>query len=54
LALAALGFARTTPLSVLAVELLPQDAAPTDPLGADLGGQHILRTSALTPVPVIC
>ena len=52
--LAALGFARTAPLSVLAVELLPQDQPLTDPLGADLGGQRILRTSALIPVPVIC
>src|SRR5262249_44111572 len=43
LALRALGFARTAPLSVMAVELLPQDVAPNDPLGADLGGQRILR-----------
>lgn len=54
LALKALGFARTAPLSVLAVELLPQDQPPVDPLGADLGGQRILRTSALIPVPTIC
>jgi hypothetical protein len=54
LALRALGFVRTAPLSVLAVELLPQDVTPPDPLGADLGGQRILRTSALTPVPAIC
>jgi hypothetical protein len=54
LALFALGFALTAPLSVLAVELLPQDVTPPDPLGADLGGQRILRTSALTPVPAIC
>ena len=54
LALEALGFALTAPLSVLAVELLPQDLTPPDPLGADLGGQRILRTSALTPVPAIC
>ena len=54
LALRALGFARTAPLSVLAVELLPQDVAPADPLGADLGGQRFLRSSALTPVPVLC
>jgi hypothetical protein len=49
-----LGFARTAPLSVLALELLPQDVPPADPLGAQLGGQRILRNSALTPVPVIC
>ena len=36
------------------IELLPQDIPPADPLGADLGGQRILRTSALTPVPAIC
>jgi hypothetical protein len=54
LSLRALGFNKTAPLSVLAVELLPQDIAALDPLGADLGGQRILRTSALTPVPVIC
>jgi hypothetical protein len=33
LALRSLGFVRTAPLSVLAVELLPQDIPPTDPLG---------------------
>jgi hypothetical protein len=54
LALRSLGFARTAPLSVLAVEMLPQDEIPADPLGANLGGQRILRTSALTPVPTIC
>jgi hypothetical protein len=54
LSLRALGFAETAPLSVLAIELLPQDLPLSDPLGADLGGQRILRTSALTPVPVIC
>jgi len=54
LALRSLGFVRTAPLSVLAVELLPQDIPPTDPLGADLGGQRILRSSTLTPVPAIC
>jgi hypothetical protein len=52
--LRALSFARTAPLSVLAVELLPQEVPPPDPLGADLGGQRILRISALTPVPAIC
>lgn len=54
LSLRALGFVKTAPLSVLAVELLPQDVPPNDPLGSDLGGQRILRSSALTPVPVIC
>jgi hypothetical protein len=54
LALRSLGFVRTASLNVLAVELLPQDIPPTDPLGADLGGQRILRSSTLTPVPAIC
>ena len=39
---------------VMAVELLPQDIEPQDPLGADLGGKRILRTSPLTAVPAIC
>jgi len=53
---AALGFRNhTTLLSVLAVELLAQDAAlPPDPLGAQLGDQRILRTSPLTAVPITC
>ena len=52
---AALGFRNhTTPLSVLAVELFSQDTIPTDPLGAQLGDQRILRTSPLTAVPTIC
>ena len=42
LSLKALGFAWTAPLSVLAVELLPQDTPAGDPLGADLGGQRNL------------
>jgi hypothetical protein len=53
-ALAALAFKDNAPLSVLGVELLPQDAPLQDPVGADLGGQRFLRTSALTPVPHIC
>ena len=54
MSLEALGFHDDAPLSVLAVELLPQDVIPADPLGANLGGQRILRTSPLTPVPTIC
>jgi hypothetical protein len=50
----AFGFHEDAPLSVLAVELLPQDVIPADPLGANLGGQRILRTSPLTPVPPMC
>ncbi|MCJ1290236.1 hypothetical protein MMC34_001772 [Xylographa carneopallida] len=52
--LANLGFVPKAPLSVLAVEMLPQDVLPGDPLGADLGSQRILRTSPLVPVPGIC
>jgi hypothetical protein len=54
LALDALGFHDGAPLSIVAVELLPNDAYVQDPLGADLGTQRILRTSALTPVPAVC
>jgi hypothetical protein len=53
-ALEALVFEDSAPLSVLAVELFPQDAEPPDPLGADLGTKRILRTSALTAVPAVC
>jgi hypothetical protein len=52
--LQAMAFQQSAPLSVLAVELLPQDVEPQDPLGADLGSQRVLRTSPLTAVPVIC
>ncbi len=58
LLLGALGLPRNTPLSILAVELLPQrdhkrDRKP-DPLGGDLGSVRILRTSQLVPVPEVC
>lgn len=44
-----------SPLSVLAVELLPGGTSePQDPLGSDLGRVRILRTSPLTPVPAAC
>jgi hypothetical protein len=57
-----------SPISVLAVELLPaplqvqiNPAVPIpsfnrykDPLGADLGQVRILRTSPLVPVPPAC
>jgi hypothetical protein len=52
--LQAMAFEQSAPLSVMAVELFPQDIEPQDPLGADLGSQRILRTSPLTAVPVIC
>ena len=53
-----LGLPISAPLSVLAVELLPQPdhAGPRypDPLGGDLGQVRILRASPLAPVPPIC
>jgi hypothetical protein len=54
LGLEALGFSDGAPLSVLAVELLPNGTPAADPLGAQLGAQRILRTSPLTPVPRVC
>ncbi len=46
----------TSPLSVLAVELLPAPDGPdlVDPLGAQLGNQRILRTSPLVKVADTC
>jgi hypothetical protein len=52
--LAALGFGPNAPMSVLAVELLPQGEFVREPLQADLGNQRVLRTSALIPVPQMC
>jgi hypothetical protein len=52
--LTALGFGPKAPLSVLAVELLPQGGFVQEPLQADLGNQRILRTSSLIPVPQMC
>jgi hypothetical protein len=50
-----LGLPDTSPLSVLAVELLPEpNGGFIDPLGGDLGDVRILRTSPLTPVQSIC
>ncbi len=43
-----------TPLSCLAVETLPNGLPISDPLGAGLGQERFLRTSALVPVPAIC
>ncbi|HEX7840234.1 MAG TPA: hypothetical protein VF469_22305, partial [Kofleriaceae bacterium] len=45
---------QTAPLSVLAVELLVEQAPPEDPLGGNLGMARILRTSPLVPVPAVC
>jgi hypothetical protein len=54
--LTALGLPESAPLSVLAVELLPEPTAERfpDPLGGDLGRVRVLRTSPLQPVPAIC
>jgi hypothetical protein len=49
-----LGFDADAPLSALAVEMMPQNEVLADPLGANLGGQRILRSSGLVAVPVIC
>ena len=48
------GLKRSTPLSVLAVELFKQGDGVPDPLGGDLGRQRILRTSCLVAVPGMC
>jgi hypothetical protein len=53
-ALRGLGLAPSAPLSVLAVELLPELGRYPDPLGGDLGQVRILRTSTLVPVPAFC
>jgi hypothetical protein len=54
--LLALGLPRTSPLSVLAAELLPEPEVDrfADPLGGDLGHVRILRSSPLQAVPPIC
>jgi len=67
IALRRLGLPESSPLSVLAVELLPGDLRKRvffdsdrvnprfeDPLGADLGLRRILRASPLVAVPSIC
>lgn len=53
--LSALAMAPSTPLSVLAVELLvPQGDLFPDPVAGDLGEVAFLRTSTLVPVPPGC
>ncbi|OCK98282.1 uncharacterized protein K441DRAFT_317824 [Cenococcum geophilum 1.58] len=52
--LAALGFSVKAPLSVLAVELMPQENFPDLPLTANLGGARILRSSNLIAIPATC
>lgn len=54
-ALDGLGLGSATPLSALAVELLPEpNGGFDDPLGGDLGEVRILRTSPLSKVPGGC
>lgn len=43
-----------SPLSVLAIELLPEVEPPGDPLGSDLGEVRILRASPLVKLSEIC
>jgi len=50
-----LGLPLDAPLSVVAVELLPEATSTTrNPLTSELGEVRIHRTSPLTPVPEIC
>ena len=49
-----LGLPEDSPLSTMAVELLPNFERSTDPLGADLGSTRIYRTSPLEPAVKIC
>ena len=53
-ALDAYGLPRNSPLSVLAVELLPEVEPPNDPLGASLGEVRLLRTSPLVKLSGVC
>ena len=54
-ALASAGLPRESPLSALAVELLPEpNGTFSDPLGAQLGNVRILRTSPLAAVDHDC
>ena len=49
------GLDPSSPLSVLAVELLPEpNGGLGDPLGGDLGDVRVLRTSPLSPVQTVC
>ncbi|HVE83830.1 MAG TPA: hypothetical protein VND93_13320, partial [Myxococcales bacterium] len=53
--LASLGLDDGAPLSVLAIEVLPEpNGGFRDPLGGDLGDVRILRTSALSPIQALC
>jgi hypothetical protein len=52
--LTALALRKDSPLSVLAVEVLPEQTRIADPLGTGLGHARIVRTSPLRPVPPVC
>jgi hypothetical protein len=52
--LAGVGMGMDSPLSVLAVEVLPGTQRAADPLGTDLGSERILRASPLVAVPAMC
>jgi hypothetical protein len=52
--LATLGLKANAPMSVLVVEMTPQDVEPDDPLGPNLGRQRILRSSNPVALPHIC
>src|SRR5262249_20512937 len=52
--LAALGLSPDSPLSCLAVEMLPNGVPVSDGLGSQLGEQRILRSSPLSPVLAFC
>jgi hypothetical protein len=52
--LADLTLGSDSPLSCLAVEVLPGGSPIPDPIGTGLGQERILRTSPLVPVPAIC
>jgi hypothetical protein len=49
------GLAAETPLSVLAIELIPEPNSPfDDPLRSELGEVRILRTSPLVAIEGVC
>jgi hypothetical protein len=55
MAILSAGLPENTPITALAVELLPEpNGSFADPLGGDLGEVRILRTSPLAPVEKSC
>ncbi|MCL4294581.1 MAG: hypothetical protein KJ077_02590 [Anaerolineae bacterium] len=49
-----LGLPENSPLSVMAIEMIPNFEHVNEPLSGDLGKMRIYRTSTLEPVPEIC